>query len=349
MFTAAAPHRLSRYRLAVAIGAVALFLLSLLAIYWPRSAGGGSAGGSGAAEGGKDLEAYRRIVERVHGGEDYYDAAGAELHAGGYPTSSVFNWRPPLYAWLLAAFPAPEWGQALLGALALLALGLAYTAEREDGGLGRALLVTVGMAGAFLWCIDGDAFFAQELWAGVLIAVSVGAFAVGQRAGGVAAGLAALALRELALPYVVVCIFLACRERRWREVGAWAIGLALWAAFLAWHAWQVQQHLTGGERAETEGWVQFGGPAFVVHTSQMNVWLFRLPAWVALVYLILSLTGLACWRGPQSVRVGLTVALYLVAFIVVGKSFNAYWGLLYVALLPFGLVRISALKTAPTA
>src|SRR5205823_4921663 len=135
------------------LGATALLMVwSLIALYWPRS------GATGAVqEGGKDLEAYRRIVARVHAGEDYYRAAG----------------------------------------------------DREDGSVGRSVILLVAMVGAFLWCIDGDAFFSQELWAGVLIAVSVGAFAVNRRAGGVSAGLAALALRELALPYVAVCVFLA--------------------------------------------------------------------------------------------------------------------------------------------
>src|SRR5206468_12268143 len=83
-----------------------------------------------------------------------------------------------------------------------------------------------------------------------------------------------------------------------------------------------------------------GGPAFVIHTSQMNVWLFKLPAWVALLYLTASFLGLAWWSGPTAARVRLTVALYALAFLVVGKPFNGYWGLLYVALLPFGIIRV---------
>ena len=308
---------------------------SLFALYWPRSSASPA-----HVEGGKDLAAYRRIIECVHDGEDYYSAAGDELRRGGYATSSVFNWRLPAYAWLLAVFPQPEWGQALLTLLALVALALAYAADRADGSVGRSLVLLVTMLGAFLWCIDGDAFLSQELWAGVLIAVSVGAFAVGQRAGGVAAGLAALLMRELALPYVLVALFLACRERRWREVTAWGLGLVGYAFFLAWHAWQVQQHLTGDELAEADGWIQLGGPAFVIHTSQMNAWLFKLPAWVGLLYLLASFLGLAWWRGPVAARVKFTVALYVLAFLIVGKPFNGYWGLLYVALLPFGLIRV---------
>jgi hypothetical protein len=327
---------------AVAIFGAALVLItwSLAALYWPHQ---GLA--SAAPEGGKDLEVYRRIVARVHQGEDYYDAAGAELHAGGYATSSVFNWRLPVYAWLLAAFPRPEGAQVLLGLLALLALSLAFAGDRENGSVGRSLLLVIAMAGAFLWCIDGDAFFSQELWAGVLIAVSVGCFAVGWRVSGIVVGLAALFLRELALPYVLVAIVLACSERRWREAAAWCLGVGAFAVLLAWHAWKVQQHLTGQEWTEAEGWIQFGGPAFVVRTSQMNVWLFNLPAWLGLAYLLATMLGLLWWRGSQALRIGSTVALYVAAFLIVGKPFNAYWGLLYVALLPWGLIRAgSALR-----
>jgi hypothetical protein len=333
------PVRWPRFQ-AWAVFALVTFLVvwSLWALYWPRAGAPAE-----PPQGGKDLEAYRRIVERVHAGESYYGAAGSELHARGYASSSVFNWRLPIYAWLLAALPTPEWGQVLLGLLALLALGLAYAADRADGGsLGRSLILVTAMAGAFLWCVDGDAFFAQELWAGVLIALSVGCYGVRFRVGGIAAGLAALAIRELALPFVLVAPVLAIRERRWRETMAWCIGLACYAIFLGWHAWQVQQHLTGQELAEAEGWIQFGGPAFVVHTSQMNVWLFNLPAWIALLYLAASLLGMSAFRGPNATLIWATVGIYLVAFLVIGKPFNIYWGLLYVALLPTGLVRTAA-------
>ena len=43
-----------------------------------------------------DVALYRAEVERVHAGENYYQVAGQELVARGYPTASVFNWRTPL-------------------------------------------------------------------------------------------------------------------------------------------------------------------------------------------------------------------------------------------------------------
>jgi hypothetical protein len=37
-----------------------------------------------SGQGGSDLRLYGRVVARVHAGESYYDAAGAELREGGY-------------------------------------------------------------------------------------------------------------------------------------------------------------------------------------------------------------------------------------------------------------------------
>ena len=164
MSTAAADPRCprwSRTQARLVLVALALWTVwSLVALYWPRSAPAPA-----HVQGGKDLEAYRRIIERVHSGEDYYSAAGDELRRGGYATSSVFNWRLPAYAWLLAVFPRAEWGQALLGLLALLALGLAYAADRADGSVGRSLVLLVAMLGALLWCGTGpESSDTRELW-----------------------------------------------------------------------------------------------------------------------------------------------------------------------------------------
>jgi uncharacterized membrane protein len=148
-----------------------------------------------------------------------------------------------------------------------------------------------------------------------------------------------LFLRELALPFVLVALVLAWREKRWREVGAWCAGLAAFGVFFTWHAWQVQRHLTGLEFAEHDGWLQLGGPVFVIRTCQMNLWLFKLPGWIALIYLVMCLLGFARSQETIGHLIGSTVFVYLLTFLIVGKPFNEYWGLLYVALLPWGLVR----------
>jgi hypothetical protein len=288
-------------------------------------------------QGGRDLQVYRNIVTRVHGGESYYDAAGDELRSNGYPTASVFNWRPPAYAWLIGNLPAPVWGQVLLCGLALVTLLLAYNAVQQDGKVWRAVAAVLLLLGVFQWCVDGDAFLSQELWAGVLIALSVCAYALGWWEIGLGAGLAALFLRELAIPYCVIAAAFAWKEGRRKEALLWAVGFSLYALFLAYHVVQVNKHLTAADRSPAS-WVQFGGLFFILKTCRMNVFLFSLPAWVSAIYLPLALLGLFGWRGVTALRVSLTVAAYLAAFAIVGQPFNDYWGLLCAALLPFGIV-----------
>jgi hypothetical protein len=74
----------------------------------------------------------------------------------------------------------------------------------------------------------------------------------------------------------------------------------------------------------------------------MNVFLRDLPVWVSAICLPLSLLGLASWRNETGLRVFLTASAYIAAFAVVGQPFNDYWGLMYVPLLPLGLVRAPA-------
>ncbi len=288
---------------------------------------------------GSDLLLYQRIIERVHSGESYYNAAGSELRAAGYATGSPFNWRSPTYAWFIGSLPTPAWGQLILVVCSIATAIMAYTVVLREGGPWKAVGLLLPLLGALIWCIDGPppAFLSQELWAGTLIALSVCAYATTRWRLGVAAGLAALFYRELALPYCLISLFLAWRQKRHREVAIWLAGLAVYGVFLTYHILEVSHRITEADRVPTS-WIQFGGTGFLLTTCRMNSFLFRLPSWVTALYLPLSLFGLVGWRGWTAARVGLTVVAYLTAFAVVGQPFNDYWGLLYAALLPFGLV-----------
>jgi hypothetical protein len=288
------------------------------------------------ADGG-DLRLYHRIVERVHAGENYYEAAGSELRAAGYATGSLFNWRSPVYAWLIGTLPSATWGQGLLVMGVLVTLLMAYAVLQREGGTLRGAMGTFLLLGAFQWCVDGVAFLSQELWAGMLITLSVCAYANGYWRSGVAAGLCALFFRELSLPYCLIALFVAGRQKRRHEVAVWLVGFAVCTLFLTLHGWEVTRRITADDRVPAS-WIQFGGPPFILATCRMNAFLFPFPMWVSAIYLPLALLGLTHWHGEMGMRLGLTAAAYVTAFAVVGQPFNDYWGLLYVPLLPFGFV-----------
>ncbi len=120
---------------------------------------------------------------------------------------------------------------------------------------------------------------------------------------GFATALAALFVRELAAPYVLVCIFMARRERRPGELWAWLAGLAAFAAYFVWHYTMVQAQLTPADAAYPDGWVQFGGLRFVLSTAAFNGIVVALPLWVTAILLPLCLLGLAARRGSEPLRV----------------------------------------------
>ena len=283
-----------------------------------------------AAEG--DLVSYSRIVERMRSGEGYYPAAHAVLVADGYGTRSVFNWRTPGWPTLLAALP-PGGGQVVLAVLALAGLLLVNRMLRGADATVRVVsLVAVALSlGSVL--VPESVWF-SEIPAGMLILLSVAAYGNGWRWLGLVAALLALFLRELSAPYVLVCIVLSLRGHQWKELVAWGAGLALYALCFGWHWWMVVAQLGPMDRAYDEGWIAFGGLGFVLATVGFNgLWSLG-PDWLPALLLPLALLGLWAWPNTRALA---AVLLYLLAFLIVGKPFNAYWGAVYTPLLMLGL------------
>jgi hypothetical protein len=284
-----------------------------------------------------DVALFSAVAERLHSGQPYYEAMGGELRARNYPTSSVFNWRTPLYLELIAHLPSFDWARALLLLSAGVAIGLNVGAICRDRHYALAVPQLALLSIPLAITAMGNTFLFSEVWAGVWIVVSVGCYSLGWRHAGAAAGLLALFFRELALPYALVCVFLAYREKRRPELLAWVAGIGAYAIYLGLHARSVLAHIPpAGVTPQVGQWIQFGGISFLLTTSRTGL-LLGFPMWVVAVYLPLAVFGLAGWTGPAALRVMATVGIYLVAFSMVGvPSMNFYWGALYSPLLALG-------------
>lgn len=325
------------------------FALARPTVYVPESAVVSVPQADGKAEqvAGPDLLYYRTVVERVRNGENYYDVAHRELPRWGFPIGSMFNWRLPTYAYVLALFPGQDAIRILLTLLAMTGVLLAFVSEQKEHGPLNAAATTLLLIGVATWPVSGNACYAQEVWAGELILLSVGAAGCAAlsprwRIVSVAAGLLALFFRELVLPYCVIAGLLAFWNRRRWEALAWLAGVALFFGYLFWHGQQVAARLTPEDRAGSTGvmgWVVFGGLPFDIMATRMNAFLMTLPGWLVFGYLFLGVIGLASWRSEQGIRVSLTTFAYLASFAVVGKPMNFNWGLMFAPLLPFGVVR----------
>jgi len=274
---------------------------------------------------------YERVAARVEAGEDYYQAANRELHARGYETSSTFNWRTPLYAHVLGKFRRSGARQAALAGLSLLTTALVVWMIAVD--LGRTWGAVAGFAvfAASAWWLQPEPPWFTETWVGQLILLTIVARSLGWFRVGLVAGACALFLRELALPFVFLCLGDAWVRRRWGEAMGWSFCLVLYGLHFLMHESQVAFHQFP-ERfhppTDRANWVEWGGPSFLLATARMNYLLSYLPSWFAAFYLPLASFGLmslaATNRSSRFTMIGFSG--YLVAFLVVGKEFNYYWG-----------------------
>lgn len=282
-----------------------------------------------------DLALYERIVGKLRAGGEYYQTVHTELRDGGYATRPVFAWRTPAYFSLLARLPSTAAARAMIGVLAVVA-GLASLLLLRRSDTRLALLATPLLVISLSSAIADLSVFYAEYPAGMLMLLSASAFGLGWRRTGMIAAIAALVVRELAAPYVLICLLLAWRERRWREVAMWLVTVAAYAAFYLWHVAMVNAQLGPADFAWPEGWVAFGGARFLLSTAGHNGLFVAMPLWIAAFILPLGVLGLLAWRGDE--RIALTAFGYIVAFAIVGKPLNGYWGELYTPMLTLGVV-----------
>ena len=180
------------------------------------------------------------------------------------------------------------------------------------------------------------------LWAGVLVALSVCAYGINRPWLGVAFGLAAVFFRELALPYCLLCAAMAWWQGRRGELAAWTLGLAALAGVF-------RPALVAGERIDR---ARRHGPSPRLDPVRRGG-LRDLHRPDERLSVAVAAMGDGDLPGGGAGRIGRLEhaaghadrpehCLFLVAFAVVGQSFNQYWGWLIGPLLCFGVVRFPA-------
>ena len=282
-----------------------------------------------------DPAAYYSILERVRGGEGYYEVVGDELRSRGYGLRPFFNWKLPSLTYLLAIMPTIQMGRWLLIALSIITLILWLKLLAKKGGFFMAMLGALLLSGVAACSITTSGYLFYEIWAGVLIALSIAAYEY-NRPMSIASGLMALFLRELTLPFAVIMLALAYRNKRRKEVTAWLIGIFAFFIYLSIHAKIVSGLVTDSDR-QGVSWLQFGGWQFILSTARWSLFTNKTPWWGNSIIVPLAILGLAGWRGSVGIRAFLTMSAYICAFLIVGRANNYYWGFMYVPLMPLGL------------
>ena len=338
MSLAALQPGLARVRTpAVAVLALALLILGLVAGVQPAPRGGPP---------GDDSILYRRVIEDVRAGQGYYGAAIREQRAEGYPLRPFVTVRTPLLAEALARLPGPPAPQVAAGLLALIVVAAWAWRLREEArrpvGAVLGLLFLFGSAAAAIY---PRAYMQHELWSGLLLSLALALYGPRSWPASLVLVLAAAAVRELAAPVLGLMAAMALLDGRRREALAWAGAALLYAAGLAWHALEVTRLTTPADGASS-GWLALGGWPFVLLQMKWNALLLGLPAPAIALVAALVVLGLAGLRGPREARAAATLTAFGLAFLVLGRVDNAYWGLLITPLWPVALVGVGRLLPA---
>lgn len=314
---------------------VTLLAATLLALRAPGPAPATGDPGERAQE-GTDIVLYETIVARVRHGENYHEAAADALRTGDYPLKPFVTFRLPTLAVVQARLP--ERGSTVLLYALALAVALAWW-RRLAPAFKRALPKVVAfllLGGGMLVFVQSELAFFHEIWAGLLIALSLALRRPGRWVEAAAFGLAAALVRETAALYVGVMGAMAWMEGERREALGWAAAAAVLAVVVAAHAYAVAQVVRPLDPA-SPGWSGLLGFGFFVRTVTSATALRLLPLVIGAPLVGLALFGWAAWREPMASRASGMFAAYALLLGVAGRADTIYWGLLVAGPLLVGL------------
>ncbi|WP_375429420.1 hypothetical protein [uncultured Sphingomonas sp.] len=288
------------------------------------------------AEDQADVVLYQTIVDQMRHGGEYYAVTAQALRTGDYPLKPFVTFRLPTLAAVQGRLS--EAGSVVLLYLAAAAVALAWWV-RFVPAFGRApprIVALLLLGGGMLVFVQADLMWFHEIWAGLLIALSLALRRPGRWVEAVAIGLAATLVRETAALYVAVMAAAAWIEGERREAFGWALATAVLAVVVAAHAHAVTQVVRPLDPA-SPGWAGMLGFGFFVRTMTLSTALSLAPLGLAAPLVGMALFGWAAWAEPLAARALAVFTAYAVLLGVAGRVDTFYWGLLVAGPLLIGL------------
>lgn len=321
----------------IGLGLLVLLLLACLTALMTPGPPPVSADPAKRADNKADVILYESIVAGVRNRGDYYTVTAAALRRGDYPLRPFVTFRLPTLAVIQASIPAMA-SIILLYALATAVL-IAWTIRLRPAfarapPLAIALVLLIGGMAAF---VQVELVNFHEVWAGLLIALSLALRRDDRWAHAVGFALMAMLIRETAALYVMTMAALALVEGRRREAASWAAALIAMVPVIMAHAWAVARVVQSSDPA-SPGWAGLLGFGFFVKTMSISTALAIAPAWASALLVGLALFGWSAWPGSLARRALATFAAYGVLLSLFGRVDTFYWGLMIAPAFLIGLV-----------
>ncbi|OYY90052.1 MAG: hypothetical protein B7Y45_09160 [Sphingomonas sp. 28-66-16] len=288
------------------------------------------------AEDQADIVLYDSIVAGVRNGGNYYLVTARALRRGDYPLRPFVTFRLPTLAVIEASIP-PDLAILLLFFLAA-GVVLAWFVRLRDAfarppPLAIALVLLAGGLVAF---VQPSLVVFHEIWAGLLVALSLALRKPDRWIEAAAIGMIAMLIRETAALYVIVMAGIALIEGRRRESLGWGLALMVFAGVVVLHAIAVDKVIEPLDPA-SPGWAGMLGFGFFVKTMTISTALALAPGWLAALLVGLALFGWASWRDPLATRALAIFAAYAVLLSLFGRPDTFYWGLMVAPTFLIGL------------
>lgn len=281
----------------------------------------------GQADDQRDILLYEKIVDAVRHDGDYYVTASDALRTGNYPLRPFITMRLPGLATLQAALPH----LAVLALLYMLVLATAaawYLRFRDAfTDLPPRIIALALVAGGLMAFVQADLWAFHEIWAGLLIALSLALRRPGRWIEAVAASLLAALIRETAALYLVIMATAAWLDRDRKEALGWGLALAILAVALVAHAFAVAR-VVGPLDPASPGWSGLLGHGFFIHSIRAATALMLAPPWLAAVLTGLALFGWSAWADPLAGRALAVFLGYAAVLGIFARPDTFYWVLL---------------------
>jgi hypothetical protein len=333
--------------------------LLLLAIVTPLTAGEGEvrsgaisqvvnpAGQASSARArDEDLALYDDVIARLRKGEHYYTIIAEEHRRHRFPLHPGFAVRLPTLAVTEAILPPGAMIPLSLALMGGVLLAWWRRLAAEPGGTDLRLVAMAALCFGVSIGTTRYFFVLHELWAGQLLALSLGLHRPGQKSGvegrwlgAWLAAAAALAIREHALPFVLLMAAFALWHRRWREGAAWIALVLAFVAAMALHLHVVAGMVQPADPASAS-WITLrglGGWLSMVVLSSNLRWL---PPMLSAPLVLLAMFGWSGWRSALGVFATLLFLGYGVGFMIAGRPDNFYWGMMVAPAMLTGLAMV---------
>ena len=327
---------LSPQRARIALALLAMLLLATLLALASPGPPPVSHDPAARAEDQADVVLYETIVQGIRGGGDYYSVAAQALRAGDYPMRPFVTFRLPTLAVVQAALPKPVTLGLLYALTASVLLAWYRRLRPAFARMPPRLIAMALLCGGLIAFVQGELASFHEIWAGLLIALSLAVRREDKWVEAVAIGLIAMLIRETAALYVGIMAVLAFAEGNRKEAYGWAATLAVLAVVVALHAHAVAQVVRPTDPA-SPGWAGMLGFGFFVKTMQLSTALDLAPLWLAAPLVGLALFGWAAWNSALALRALAIFASYAALLGLFGRVDTFYWGLMIAPTLLIGL------------